>query len=150
MQYKVVHDCMQSHYIKTHDGSTLIKDIFPCEGCPTKRCGIFTAGETTLSSHSIHCSEKYLLESLDDFIQREQISTIPEKKFKEAGIECTIPEHYYFRRWPKAFDFIEILPEGHDTFSLEMDGFEGGVVSRSELEELRDALNKTLEEHPDA
>lgn len=147
MTYKILHSCYKSQCIADHDDSTLIKDIFPCDGCPNKElCGTFRAGENSYS-------EKYLSEPIGDFIQREQIPMEDEQKFQECGIQLTIPKRYEFNRYLKTIESVDISSSGHDTYSFLLNGIGDGetyIVSRSELEEFRDALNKALEEHSDA
>lgn len=143
MTYKILHSCYKSQCIADHDDSTLIKDIFPCDGCPNKElCGTFRAGENSYS-------EKYLSEPIGDFIQREQIPMEDEQKFQECGIQLTIPKRYEFNRYLKTIESVDISSSGHDTFSFLLNGIGDGetyIVSRSELEEFRDTINKALEE----
>lgn len=144
MEYKILHSCPRSHWIRDYDAATLLKDVFPCEGCPDNgACGTFRAGGKNYS-------EKYLSEPIGSFIRREKIPMEDKKKFREFG---TLPKRYEFNRYLKTIESVDISSSGHDTFSFLLNGIGDGetyIVSRSELEELRDAINKALAEHSDA
>lgn len=127
MQYKIKTRCTGFQQEATFDDSTPLQRIFPCETCQRSgTCGLF-------SVNGIDYGEHYFSRTLKDLLKNGEPFDI-----------------YYLARFEKQCGDATITQDSEGVYHLVFSRGKDFTLAQSEITSLRDAINKTLEEHSDA
>lgn len=127
MEYKIKTRCIRFQQEATFEENTPLRCMFPCESCRSiGLCGLF-------SVNGIDYGEHYFSHTLKDLLKNGEPFDV-----------------YYLARFEKQCGNATITQDNEGVYHLVFSQGDSFTLTQSELNSLREAINKALEATPDA